>query len=91
MKIAVQAFFASLREILFLPKKSHDNVNTPRFEQMTKELARMEAEEKKKTTAEGGWNSKLHLFVHEQGYPAPNETKYKTGESVQRVCSEPLD
>ncbi len=79
------------RELIFLPKKSHYIVNTPRFEQMRKELAYTEAEEKKRTTAEGGWDSKLHLFAQEQGCPAPHEIKYKTGESVQRVCSEPLN
>lgn len=79
------------RQIMFLPKKSTYIVNTPQFKQMKKELAKMEAKEKKKTEAAGGWNSKLHLFVHEKGCQAPHEIKYKPGESIVKVCSEPLD
>ncbi len=70
------------REILFLPKKATPVVQTSAFEQMKKELAGVTAQAKKEQL------NKPSLLEPEQGCP-PQETEYKSGEPIEKLCSAP--
>lgn len=71
------------REIMFLPKKSGLEINSSRFKQMKKELAKVTA--KTHPNAE----RKPFVYVHEAGCQEPKKLGYKPGEPIGQLCASP--
>ena len=71
------------REIMFLPKKPDQVVQTSAFEQMKTELAALE----KKNEENGTYKPSLEM--PEPGCPAPHKAAYKPGEAIETICSTP--
>jgi hypothetical protein len=71
------------KEIMFLPTKANEVVQTPQFEDMKKEL--------KKVTAEAKENEKNRpsLLAPEQGCPAPQKSEYESGKAIETLCTPP--
>ena len=71
------------REIIFLPKKPDQVVQTSAFEQMKKDLAAYE----KKNESEGKYKPSLEM--PEPGCPAPHKVGYKPGQRIEAICEQP--
>ena len=72
------------REISFLPKKENLVRQTPAFEQMKKELAKVTAQAKEDE------QGRPSLLAPEQGCPAPPKVGFKPGERrIETVCPLP--
>ena len=70
------------REIMFLPKKQALVVQTSEFEKMKKALAPVTAK------AENDEKDKPSLIYPEKNCPAPQTVGYKSGVSIDQICSQ---
>jgi beta-barrel assembly-enhancing protease len=71
------------REIMFLPKKPDQVVQTSAFEQMKMELEALE----KKNVANGTY--KPSLLMPEPGCHEPHKVEYKPGQPIEAICAKP--
>jgi hypothetical protein len=71
------------REIMFLPKKSNLVVQTPEFQTMKKELAKVTAEAKESE------KNRPSLLAPEPGCPAPKKSEYESGKAIETLCTPP--
>ena len=72
------------REIAFLPAKSDAIVQTTEFEEMRKKLAPITAKAEKEDIGKPSL-----LITREEGCEAPKTLKYKPGEPIEQVCTQP--
>ena len=72
------------REIAFLPAKSDAVVQTTEFEEMRKKLAPITAKAEKEDIGKPSL-----LITREEGCEAPKKLKYKPGEPIEQVCTQP--
>jgi hypothetical protein len=75
------------REIMFLPKKPHEILNTPQFGEMKKNLAQFLKEEKAKKKS--GNQPTLFEANSVPGCKAPELIGYKPGQPIEAICSLP--
>ena len=71
------------REIMFLPKKENLVIQTPEFEKMKKELAKVTAKAKEEE------KNRPSLLAPEQGCPAPQKVEFESGKGIETICSLP--
>lgn len=76
-----QRMVHSQREIMYLPEKKDLILNSPAFEEMKKELAKVTAE------AEEEEKERPSLLAPEEGCPAPDKVEYESGEPIETICS----
>ena len=73
------------REIMFMPKKSGYIVTTTAFQQMKKELAKVE-----KAAAKDEKNKpSLYDFAKDEGCPVPKKIEFEPGQPIEQLCHSP--
>jgi hypothetical protein len=73
------------REIMYLPDKEGLIKNSPEFDRMKEELAKVTAEAKEEEA------DRPSLRTPEQGCPAPEAIEYKEGEPIESLCELPRE
>ncbi|MGA8042974.1 MAG: M48 family metalloprotease, partial [Terracidiphilus sp.] len=80
-----QRMVDSQREIMFLPNKDMETVQTSEFESMKKELVPIAAEAEKEEVGKPSL-----LMTKEEGCTPPKKLEYTPGQPIEELCAAPM-